>query len=330
MGRWAVRWRPTATGRGHQIPPWIPRPSGRGGIGPLRSRTGVADPGVRIGVSADVRRTAKVRTCVRRSSVGPTRQACRPATSPARSGACARCGTGPSRGGTAGGTARQPVDERLRGECAPDRHEAAARARVARPRCLRSRCSRCSGPSRRRSRTSSLSGHGIRGSSPGMVGSAAEYTRSGFRYRNGRLHLAKMDTPLAFVWSWPGIDPATIDPTTVTVSRDPCGRWYVSFAVDVTRPGSVSCRRLCRRGRPRDQGLRGHHRRRSGSPTRGTWSVRPGTWPAISGAWPAIRSAGPRTAPRPRRRSPAPTARSAPPAPTSSTAPPPAWSATTT
>ncbi len=65
---------------------------------------------------------------------------------------------------------------------------------------------------------------------------SAEYTRSGFRYRNGRLHLAKMDTPLAFTWSWPGIDPATIDPTTVTVSRDPCGRWYVSFAVDVPDP----------------------------------------------------------------------------------------------
>ena len=65
---------------------------------------------------------------------------------------------------------------------------------------------------------------------------SAEYTRSGFRYRNGRLHLAKMDTPLAFTWSWPGIDPAAIDPTTVTVSRDPCGRWYVAFAVDVPSP----------------------------------------------------------------------------------------------
>jgi putative transposase len=65
---------------------------------------------------------------------------------------------------------------------------------------------------------------------------AAEYTRSGFRYRDGRLHLAKMDTPLAFTWSWPGIDPATIEPTTVTVSRDPCGRWYVSFAVDTLDP----------------------------------------------------------------------------------------------
>jgi putative transposase len=61
---------------------------------------------------------------------------------------------------------------------------------------------------------------------------SAEYTRSGFRYRDGRLFLAKMDAPLAFVWSWPDVDPATINPSTVTVSRDPCGRWYVSFAVD--------------------------------------------------------------------------------------------------
>ena len=65
---------------------------------------------------------------------------------------------------------------------------------------------------------------------------SAEYTRSGFRYRDGRLFLAKMDTPLAFTWSWPGIDPASINPTTVTVSRDPCGRWYVSFAVEVADP----------------------------------------------------------------------------------------------
>jgi putative transposase len=65
---------------------------------------------------------------------------------------------------------------------------------------------------------------------------SAEYTRSGFRYRGGRLFLAKMEAPLAFVWSWPGIDPASIDPTTVNVSRDPCGRWYVSFAVDVADP----------------------------------------------------------------------------------------------
>jgi putative transposase len=64
----------------------------------------------------------------------------------------------------------------------------------------------------------------------------AEYTRSGFRYRGGRLFLAKMGAPLTFAWSWPGVDPAVIDPATVTVSRDPCGRWYVSFAVDVAGP----------------------------------------------------------------------------------------------
>ena len=65
---------------------------------------------------------------------------------------------------------------------------------------------------------------------------SAEYTRSGFRYRDGALYLAKMGTPLQFTWSWPGIDPAAIEPTTVTVSRDPCGRWYVSFAVEVAEP----------------------------------------------------------------------------------------------
>src|SRR6266516_2999196 len=68
---------------------------------------------------------------------------------------------------------------------------------------------------------------------------SAEYTRSGFRYRGGRLFLAKMSTPLAFAWSWHDVDPASIDPTTVTVSRDPCGRWYISLAVDVADPGQL-------------------------------------------------------------------------------------------
>jgi putative transposase len=65
---------------------------------------------------------------------------------------------------------------------------------------------------------------------------AAEYTRSAFRWRDGQLWLAKMDAPLAFVWSWPDVDPAGIDPSTVTVSRDPDGRWYLSLAVDVADP----------------------------------------------------------------------------------------------
>jgi putative transposase len=68
---------------------------------------------------------------------------------------------------------------------------------------------------------------------------SAEYTRSGFRYRDGQLTLAKTSTPLAFTWSWPDVDPASLDPSTVTISRDPCGRWYVSFAVDLPAPAPL-------------------------------------------------------------------------------------------
>src|ERR1700677_2944417 len=72
------------------------------------------------------------------------------------------------------------------------------------------------------------------------VRQSAEYTRSAFRYRDGQLYLPKMSTPLAFTWTWPDTDQAAIDPTTVTISRDPCGRWYVSFAVDVPAPVPLS------------------------------------------------------------------------------------------
>lgn len=65
---------------------------------------------------------------------------------------------------------------------------------------------------------------------------SAEYTRSGFRYRDGALTLAKMSAPLSFVWSWPDIGPATLDPSTVTVSREVDGRYYVSFSVEVEDP----------------------------------------------------------------------------------------------
>jgi putative transposase len=50
---------------------------------------------------------------------------------------------------------------------------------------------------------------------------SATYTRSGFRYRDGRLFLAKMSAPLAFTWSWTDIDPASIDPSTVTGCNRP-------------------------------------------------------------------------------------------------------------
>jgi putative transposase len=65
---------------------------------------------------------------------------------------------------------------------------------------------------------------------------SATYTRSAFSMRGGVLRLAKTTEPLAFVWSWPDVDVTSLDPATVTVSRDPCGRWYVSFAVEVPDP----------------------------------------------------------------------------------------------
>jgi putative transposase len=63
---------------------------------------------------------------------------------------------------------------------------------------------------------------------------AAEYTRSAFRYRNGQLTLAKMTEPLTIRWSRPL--PAGAEPSTVTVSRDPAGRWFVSLRVEESIP----------------------------------------------------------------------------------------------
>ncbi|MEU8779041.1 RNA-guided endonuclease TnpB family protein [Streptomyces sp. NPDC048606] len=60
----------------------------------------------------------------------------------------------------------------------------------------------------------------------------AEYTRSAFRYRDGRLTLAKMAEPLAVIWSRPL--PEGVEPSTVTVSRDPAGRWFVSLLCEDT------------------------------------------------------------------------------------------------
>jgi len=61
---------------------------------------------------------------------------------------------------------------------------------------------------------------------------SAHYTRSAFTLRGGTLRLAKTDTPLRFIWSWPGIDLAALDPATVIVTREPDGRWYVTFTID--------------------------------------------------------------------------------------------------
>ncbi|MFI7644576.1 RNA-guided endonuclease InsQ/TnpB family protein [Micromonospora sp. NPDC049460] len=59
---------------------------------------------------------------------------------------------------------------------------------------------------------------------------SAEYTRSAFRWRDGQLTLAKMDAPLDIVWSRPLPEGAV--PSTVTVSRDAAGRWFVSLLVE--------------------------------------------------------------------------------------------------
>ncbi|MEU5058900.1 RNA-guided endonuclease InsQ/TnpB family protein [Streptomyces sp. NPDC056210] len=56
---------------------------------------------------------------------------------------------------------------------------------------------------------------------------SAEYTTSGFRFRDGGLTLAKMNEPLDIVWSRPL--PPGAEPSTVTVSQDAAGRWFVSL-----------------------------------------------------------------------------------------------------
>jgi putative transposase len=56
---------------------------------------------------------------------------------------------------------------------------------------------------------------------------SAEYTRWAFTFRDGKLTLAKMREPLAIAWSRPL--PEGVEPSTVTVSRDSAGRWFVSM-----------------------------------------------------------------------------------------------------
>lgn len=53
---------------------------------------------------------------------------------------------------------------------------------------------------------------------------SAEFTRSAFKYREGKLFLAKCQEPLAIRWS----RELPSEPTTVTVSKDSAGRYFVS------------------------------------------------------------------------------------------------------
>jgi putative transposase len=63
---------------------------------------------------------------------------------------------------------------------------------------------------------------------------SAEFTPSAFRWKNGELTLAKTATPLNIVWSRPL--PEGQSPSTVTVSRDSAGRWFVSLLCQDTLP----------------------------------------------------------------------------------------------
>lgn len=65
---------------------------------------------------------------------------------------------------------------------------------------------------------------------------SAHYTRSAFRMRDGELFLAKHKTALKLAWSFDDVDLATVNPTMVVVSREPDGRWYVTFAVETGDP----------------------------------------------------------------------------------------------
>ena len=65
---------------------------------------------------------------------------------------------------------------------------------------------------------------------------SAHYTRSAFTMRSGLLRLAKTGGPLQFTWSWPEVDITALTPTTVVVSREPDGRWYVTFVCDTALP----------------------------------------------------------------------------------------------
>jgi putative transposase len=59
---------------------------------------------------------------------------------------------------------------------------------------------------------------------------SAEYTRSAFTWDGNVLRLAKMEAPLDIRWSRPLPEGAT--PTTVSVSRDAAGRYFVSIRVE--------------------------------------------------------------------------------------------------
>ncbi|HEX5494956.1 MAG TPA: RNA-guided endonuclease TnpB family protein [Mycobacteriales bacterium] len=68
---------------------------------------------------------------------------------------------------------------------------------------------------------------------------SAHFTRSAFRMKPDGLWLAKTTGPLRVAWSWPDVDMTTLNPTTVVVSHESDGRWFVTFAVDTDDPAPL-------------------------------------------------------------------------------------------
>ncbi|MEH2073830.1 MAG: RNA-guided endonuclease TnpB family protein [Nostoc sp.] len=62
-------------------------------------------------------------------------------------------------------------------------------------------------------------------------GGSAEFTKAAFKWRDGKLFLAKSLEPLNIRWS--RAIPESAEPSTVTVKLSPSGRWTVSLLVDV-------------------------------------------------------------------------------------------------
>src|SRR5690348_8744234 len=59
---------------------------------------------------------------------------------------------------------------------------------------------------------------------------SAEYTTSAFKWDGAQLTLARMEQPLPICWSRPL--PKDARPTTITVTKDTAGRYFVSFLVE--------------------------------------------------------------------------------------------------
>lgn len=60
-------------------------------------------------------------------------------------------------------------------------------------------------------------------------GGSAEFTKSAFKWKDGKLFLAKNKQPLNIVWS--RFFPQDCKPSTVTIKLEPSGRWFVSILV---------------------------------------------------------------------------------------------------